>query len=422
MDLRQIIRESVQKALRKFSTPIKVGDFVLHTANPRLREVILKNGLQPQVGDSYSLHWDGEDNLPPVIFATNDSNNAYNSTYDDDVWKIDTRIAGVEWFNDDGIDDGKAIVTYQPISPSSIELVYKGTPDKDDSDNGDFWYKKNHLKESQHVLNEFITNNEIYLRDYLSMSKDAKKEDLPHEFHYFFDDFLTETGTEFHMPKETRPSNYADEPEEEVDMFEDTIELMTWLQNNDREVYDSFSEYLYEKIQNNELPISDSEYPAWSYFDDSPKLVKNQWLIHFTDNANEIARDGFKFGVDEMTKLGLTTQLGEFDKKYGGYNFAYLLSDFPKYAMGNYSRGLYKYGKEVVVFNASGIKVWHHGDEEPQVIFYGNTATNIIPITDGENSKWAIHNKNGRIVFENDNLEKVVSWLTKNYQQYRSNF
>ena len=279
---------------------------------------------------------------------------------------------------------------------------------------------REYLNEQQ-LLKEYITNNEIYLRDYLLMPKSSKIEYLPHEYHYFFDDFLVETDTEFSVPKENKPSNYANEPEEEVDMFDNTIELMTWLEHNDRKIYDAFGEYLYDKISNGTLPIDDSEYPAWSYFSDNPQLVKNQWLIHFTDNANEIARDGFKFGVDDMSKLGLTTHLGDFDKKYGGYNFAYLLSDFQKYGYSRWN-GDYKYGKDAVVFNASGIKVWHYGDEEPQVIFYGNTARNIIPIVRGEKAKYAIYGKNYKILFENDDLERVVLWLTRNYEQYRKNF
>lgn len=277
---------------------------------------------------------------------------------------------------------------------------------------------QDYLKEHT-ILNEYITNDEIYLRDYLSMSKASKMNYLPYDYFYFFNDFLDETDYEFNSPKEMRPGNYVDAPEEEVDTFEENCELMSWLEHNDRDTYNAYAEYLYNKINNNTLPINDSEYPAWSYFDDKPTLIKNQWLIHFTDDADDIAKDGFRFGVDDMTKLGLTTHLGEFDKKYGGYNFAYLIHDFQRYAKGNYYRGKYKYGKEAVVFNASGIKVWHYGDEEPQVIFYGNTARNIIPITSGENYDYAIYGKNGRVLFENNDLESVVYWLTDNYVQYR---
>lgn len=271
-------------------------------------------------------------------------------------------------------------------------------------------------------LNEFITKDEVYLKDYFSMPENVRKEYLPHEYYYLFDDFLAETGIDFTRPKETVQSNYADEDTEEVDMFDNDAELMNWLEGNNREVYDAFANYLYDKIINNNLPIPDSEYPAWSYFDDNPKVVKNQWLIHFTNDADGIAREGFKYGVDDMTKLGLTTHLSDFEKKYGGYNFAYLLKDFMRYGKGDWrsNRRGFKYGSEAVLFRASGIELWHHGDQEPQVIFYGKTATNIIPITNGEQYNWAVrNNKNGRIFFESDDLENVVKWIVKNYDQYR---
>jgi hypothetical protein len=193
------------------------------------------------------------------------------------------------------------------------------------------------------------------------------------------------------------------------------------VERNNPELYSKFANYLYNKIKNDTLPIDPSEYPAWSYFDDRPTIVKNQWLIHFTNEADDIAMNGFKYGVDEITKLGLTTYLSQIDKEYGGFNFAYLLSDFNRYGKAGFGSrgGEYKYGKEAVIFRASGIKTYHYGDEEPQVIFYGNTAKNIIPITPGENNNWAIrHIKTGRIIFESDNLEKIAYWVDRNYPQY----
>jgi hypothetical protein len=278
----------------------------------------------------------------------------------------------------------------------------------------------NIIKEEYNLIKEYITREVVYLKDYLSMPEEKKKEYLPHEYSYLFDDFLIETDTEFEKPKETRPSNYADEPDEEVDMFETNYELINWLEKNNKQLFDSFADYLYNRIKYNDLPIGDEEYPAWSYFSDSVQLVKKHWLIHFTDDADGIAKEGFKYGVDDMSKLGLTTRLGEFEKKYGGYNFAYTLDDFVRYGRNNNRSRGYKYGKEAVVFKASGIKVYHYGDEEPQVIFYGNTANNIIPITSGEEADWAIYStKNGEILFENNNLEVVVKWLVNNYNQYK---
>jgi len=270
-------------------------------------------------------------------------------------------------------------------------------------------------------LTEHITNDVIWLKKYLSATEAEIKQYLPEEFPYFFDDFLYDTGIEFEKPKESRRSNYQGEPDEEVDMFDgDDSELMVWLSNNDRGVYKAYAEYLYDKISSNDLHIPDNELPAWVYFDNKPSIIKNQWLVHFTEDADDIAEKGFIYGVDDMTKLGLTTNLGKFYKQYGGYNFAYTLNDFKKYAKRSYIHGGgYKYGSEVVMFRSSGIRTWHNGDEEYQVIFFGKTATNIIPIGSGEDKEWGVRSKSGRILFEDDDLEKVVYWVDANYQQYR---
>jgi hypothetical protein len=181
---------------------------------------------------------------------------------------------------------------------------------------------REYLNEQQ-ILKEYVTKDIVSLKDYLMMPKSSKMSYLPQEYYYFFDDFLEETETYFERPKETRKSDYMDEPDEEVDMFDDNLELIIWLENNDKETYNKFAEYLFDKISDDTLPIAEYEYPAWSFFDNYPEIIKNQWLIHFTNEANSIAENGFEYGVDDMTKLGLTTSLGEFDKKYGGYNFAY---------------------------------------------------------------------------------------------------
>ena len=279
---------------------------------------------------------------------------------------------------------------------------------------------RGHLNEVQ-ILKEYVTRDIVYLKDYFKMPDSKKIEYLPHEHPYFFRDFLVETDTDFEEPTEKQRSKSTDVWGEDIDMFEDDMDLLDWLYKNNKELYIEYGEYLLEKIKNNELLIPDEDYPAWSFFDDSPELIKNQWLIHFTKDAYGIAENGFKYGVDDMSKLGLTTRLSEFDKKYGGYNFAYTLGDFERYGQSGY-REKYKYGGEAVVFNASGIKVWHYGDGEPQVIFYGNTAKNIIPIRFNYEGEFYVQNKKGRLLYKNEKLSKVVDWIKNNYQQYRKNF
>ena len=253
------------------------------------------------------------------------------------------------------------------------------------------------------LLKEYIESNVISLRNYMNMSEDAKKEYLPEMFYWHFDNFLDETGIDF---------PYED----------DLLEVVEGLQRSNPELYKQFAEWLYKGVQNMSLNIADSDYPAWSFFD-FRGLVKNQWLIHFTNDADSIAKEGFKYGVDEMDKLGLTCHLSDFDKKYGGYNFAYTINDYVRYAKSGQGRYTFKYGDEAVIFRASGIKLWHWGDEEPQVIFYGNTARDIISITSGENAAYGVRSKRtGVKLFESDEFDAVVNWIIKNYNQYRKHF
>lgn len=257
---------------------------------------------------------------------------------------------------------------------------------------------------NQIILKEYVTNDMIYLRDYFKMTEEEKKAYLPHEYYYFFDKFKNSYDIDIEIPEDI-----------------ESYELSEWLEENEKEVFNQFADYLYDKIKDHSLDIPNSEYPAWSYFDDTPKLIKNTWLIHFTDDADGIARHGFKFGVSEIEKLGMTTDLGEFDKKYGGYNFAFRANNFDRYYKSRHGwSGEPKYGKEAVLFRASGMELYHYGDNEPQVIFYGNTARDITPITSGENKKWAVYSiVNGRLLFEDDDLQRVVYWVIRNYEQYR---
>jgi len=70
------------------------------------------------------------------------------------------------------------------------------------------------------------------------------------------------------------------------------------------------------------------------------------------------------------------------------------------------------------MFQSAGIKVYHYGDEENQIIFYGSMVHEIIPLYKTYDS-WVIESsRDGRMVVKGD-FPTVVSWVMKNYQQYR---
>lgn len=97
---------------------------VYHKSNPVFRDKIALQGLLPMKGDSYSCHSPSDED-PPAIFACTDQN--YDSTYDDDIYSIDTSLCANNWFVDNEVCNG--VVTYQPIPLDAIKLIYKGTGD-----------------------------------------------------------------------------------------------------------------------------------------------------------------------------------------------------------------------------------------------------------------------------------------------------
>src|SRR5271157_5056161 len=93
--------------------------------------------------------------------------------------------------------------------------------------------------------------------------------------------------------------------------------------------------------------------------------VKNAWLVHFTDYPEAIAKDGFKFGMDRVEQLALTTYFKEDAKKFGGYNFALDAHHRNLEGLGK------NYGKHCVLFQANGIETYRSGDDFEQIIFWG---------------------------------------------------
>jgi hypothetical protein len=108
------------------------SEFVVHKSNPIWRENIELTGLQTYVGDCYQQHVGGDVECKPSIFATDslDEEQMFDSTYDDDIWIIDTECAGVTWYKDKHFEGGDYkyhIVTFDDILPDCLKLMHKGT-------------------------------------------------------------------------------------------------------------------------------------------------------------------------------------------------------------------------------------------------------------------------------------------------------
>ena len=73
------------------------------------------------------------------------------------------------------------------------------------------------------------------------------------------------------------------------------------------------------------------------------KMIKNQTITN-KNNIDDITKNGFKYGINDITKLGLTNFYKNDDKLKlnGGYNFAYQLDEFIRYSKDK-NKEKYKY-------------------------------------------------------------------------------
>lgn len=145
----------------------------------------------------------------------------------------------------------------------------------------------------------------------------------------------------------------------------------------------------------------------------SKLLPRTTWLIHFSDNARAVKRDGFRYGQVSVAHLGITSR-SPFGSNAPGYNFAYVALD-PDSFEGEI------YGREAVMFQNSAQVLYHHGDHEDQAIFYGpDVSPKDMVLIERDGGDWVVRNtKTGRTIFSGD-LEAVQNWVVNNFAQYRN--
>jgi hypothetical protein len=255
------------------------------------------------------------------------------------------------------------------------------------------------IKRIKKLINEYITNPAIWLKNYLTMTDEQKYLDLvnrkPHDYTFYAG------ANDIEVPNEFDGNEYE---------FIDSLPKEEKLK---------FGEYLYDEMKYDEY-----EDPSWAFMDFAG-VVKNQWLVHLTDSPDGIIKEGFKNGLEDFTSIAYTRRYDAergTDKNYM-YIFAYTPYDFKRFGRANRGRE-YKYGKDAIVFKSSGVRVLHHGDEEYQTIFMASTATDMIPVYHGGEEKeyYIEKNKNGGYekLIEFDTIEEAITWIENNFDQYRS--
>lgn len=252
-------------------------------------------------------------------------------------------------------------------------------------------------------LNEYLDKyHGIPLKKYFSLTDEEKETDLIYRYSYLLIFYFNKLHKQNII--DDKLFNYIKKNENDEEILINDI-----INGNLHKFYKGFLDYIYQQVEN------DTDMPAHQSFS-SPQIIKNQWLIHFTDNAMSIAKNGFKYGTDDFDKLNYT-EAGITDGKTEGYDFAYDINDYERYYK---YRGKPKYGNDAVIFQASGVKVWHYGDEEYQVIFWGKDAKNIIPVEESYDGYWTVFSsKTSQPLVHLDSLEEVVKWAMNNKEQYR---
>src|SRR5690606_9211538 len=120
-------------------------------------------------------------------------------------------------------------------------------------------------------------NREVnWLKKYLELPEDAKLEDIAQNFSFFAQGFIN------HYP------DVANEIMEKEGISEDDLqdwegyEIFEYIRSELKEYFDDLKNYIVQHVMNS--PEFSRELPSHQYLG-KPEIFKNNWLIHFTDDA-----------------------------------------------------------------------------------------------------------------------------------------
>ena len=133
---------------------------VYHQSNPMFRNKIEEQGLKVRAGECYKIYAGYGEKCIPAIFATNSSNKRawFDSSYDDDVWEIDTtKTPNVKWYKDRHYESrSKHIVTFENIPRDAIKLIYEGSGKDSGLMESESKFEHNDLSKYEKLLNDMV--------------------------------------------------------------------------------------------------------------------------------------------------------------------------------------------------------------------------------------------------------------------------
>lgn len=262
----------------------------------------------------------------------------------------------------------------------------------------------NESKENKEILKEYLDKDYNYpLYKYFKWAENASScelsQDLAYKCSYCIGEYIGKIHYRYSEFDNllNKDGEFDHEDDSKVELFLKMLE-----ENN---LCDHFVSTMQDILNSHNLY---DELPTWcnTHF---VRLVKNEWCIHFTKDSNSISKYGFTGGTDDIDSLAYTNAGAE--KHQEGYNFAFAIDDRNV----DYN----EYGNEAVIFRTSGVEIYHYGDNQNQVIFWGPNVKSFIPIKyDGEEGDWVVYGQNGQIL-KMGNPSEIAIWATENLPQYR---
>lgn len=139
--------------------------------------------------------------------------------------------------------------------------------------------------------------------------------------------------------------------------------------------------------------------PAYLHFDPASvtRLPPSTWLVHFSPDVDGILRHGFRYGQPDMRHLGWT-KFREDRHGQTGWNFAIEPGEHDVQGLGLNCEE--NFGCSALVFQAPGVRAWHHADDTVEVIFWGPSVHEGVPMWFDERRGWYVKDRaTGRVVY-----------------------
>lgn len=179
------------------------------------------------------------------------------------------------------------------------------------------------------------------------------------------------------------------------------------------QIRDSFACWV---VMNVMLDKETESSPSYLSLHQPVRLPQGTWMIHFSDNADEISREGFLFGHPRYRGLAYTCfkEDGRFSEP--GFNYAFRAEDkfidYPQWSEG--------FGGLAVMFRSSGVRAYHSGDGAHEVIFWGPSVRRFVLLrkcfvgSGPERIYWCVRsNTTNRVLFMDEKVSRVAKWVAE---------